>query len=57
MSANNNINVPLKELEKTLPSQAKKSQKLPARVTIRFPWQAKLALSILFFIFVFIGAS
>jgi two-component system nitrate/nitrite sensor histidine kinase NarX len=57
MSANNNINIPLKELEKTLPSQAKKSQKLPARVTIRFPWQAKLALSILFFIFVFIGAS
>jgi len=57
MSENNNINVSLKELKKTLPSQVKKSQKLPARVAIHFPWQAKLALSILFIIFVFIGAS
>jgi len=52
-----NIKISLQELKKTLPSQAKKSQKLPDRVAIYFPWQAKLALSILFIIFIFIGAS
>ena len=52
-----NINISLQELEKTLPSRVKKSQQLPDRIAIHFPWQAKLALSILFIIFVLIGAS
>jgi two-component system nitrate/nitrite sensor histidine kinase NarX len=55
MSENNQINISLDEIKKTLPSQIGKP--LALKVSIRFPWQAKLALFSLFILFVLIGAS
>ena len=69
MSSDNIANVSLSEITKTLPSrnkgnasdtvETKPKQKRFSRskVTIRFPWQAQLALFILFILFVGIGAT
>lgn len=67
MSSNNTINVSLSEIKKTLPSNqageilddVNPKQKPPkySKVTIRFPWQAQLAMLLLFILFVLIGAT